>query len=306
MFLALARVFKLAVSNLRRNLWLSVATVTVMVMAIATFHLVLSLRVVTDAALGALEKKIDLAVYLAPAVSDENARALQATIAKLPGVSDVRFVSRKEALEIFKRERGKDKDIARALAEVGESPFGVTLRIQARAAREYDGIIAALENPAVIPVGAVERKSYDDHRTLIDRFTALSRRAQRAVGALGLSLLLISFFVVLNTVRIAIYTHREEIGIMKLVGASNWFVRAPFLLEGVLYSAVATVVGSLVLGAALWWGNPALSRFFSDVGLDMGAFYRSYWLPVFGLQFLALAAVNVLGAAVAIRRYLKV
>lgn len=306
MLLAFTRVLKLAFSNFRRNLWLSVATITVMVLAIATYHVVVLLRVASDAALLSIEKKIDVGIYLAPTVSDDGARLIKTTLEKLPTVAEVRLITKAEALEAFRKQRGSSDMIQRALAEVGENPFGAQLRIRAKSADRYPAVIAALDDPAVVAKGSIEQKSYDDHKTLITRFKLLSSKAQQLVQMIGFALLLISFFVVFNTVRIALYTHREEIGIMKLVGASNWFIRLPFLLEGVLLSFIATLLATVLLLGALYAAEPFSVRFFSEVPVNFLRFYQSHALLLIGGQFVVLSIMNVLGASIAIGRYLKV
>ncbi len=306
MLLSFTRVLKLAFSNFRRNLWLSVATITVMVFAIATYHVVVLLRVASDATLLSIEKKIDVGIYLAPSVSNDGARIIKATLEKFPTVAEVRLITKAEALETFRKQRGSSDMIQRALAEVGENPFGAQLKIRAKSADRYPAVIAALDDPAVVPTGSIERKSYDDHKALIARFKLISFKAQQLVQMLGFALLLISFFVVFNTVRIALYTHREEIGIMKLVGASNWFIRLPFLLEGVFYSFVATVIATVFLLGALSAAGPFLARFFSEVPVDFLRFYQSHALLAIGGQFVVLSIMNILGASIAIGRYLKV
>ncbi len=306
MFLALSRVVKIAFSNFRRTLWLSVATLIVMIMAVVVFYLVVTLRVVTSAALTELEHKIDVSVYLASSVSEDNAKKLAETLRNLPTVAEVSMVTRAQALASFRTLRGSDASIQRALAELQDNPFGVTLKIRAKNVADYPQIITTLEDPSVVPAGTIERKSFSEHQQLIERFSTVSARAQHAMQMLGIAFLLISFFVVLNTVRIAIYTHREEIRIMKLVGASNWFVRAPFLVEGVIYSVLATMLSMGVLFGVLFWGGPSITQFFAGIPLDLLGFYREHALIVFGSQFLVLTLINMLGAAIAIGRYLKV
>ncbi len=306
MLLALGRVLKLAASNFRRNLWLSVATITVMVLAIATYHVVVLLKVVSNTALSAIEQKIDVGAYLAPSVSDESARALKASLEKLPSVAEVTVVSKDDALAAFTARRGSSDVVKQALTEVGGNPFGAQLKIRAKDAQSYSAVIKALDDPAVIPRGTIEQKSYDDHREFIDRFQLYSGKATRIVQGFGLLLLLISFFVVLNTIRIAIYTHREEIGIMKLVGAGNWFVRTPFILEGVLYSIVATVLGTLLVFGVLALLNPAFNNFFAGAPVNVLGYYESHGLLIVGVQLLALSIINALGAAIAVGRYLNV
>ena len=117
---------------------------------------------------------------------------------------------------------------------------------------------------------------------------------------------IIGLIVIFNTIRVSIFTHREEVGIMKLVGATNWFVRGPFLLESVIYSLVATAVAWLIVYPLLIISRTAVASFFTGIDVDLLKYFsQNFWL-FFSLEFVGLSLLNLLATSLALRRYLKV
>jgi len=142
---------------------------------------------------------------------------------------------------------------------------------------------------------------------VIERLSGLSDQIQKIALGVTVIFIIISFLVVFNTIRIAIYTHREEIGIMKLVGASNWFVRIPFLIEGVLYAFFATVITIAILAPVLGFLAPHLNdAFFASYNINISQFFETHLLSLIAYQFLGAAFLNMASASFAISRYLKV
>ncbi len=112
--------------------------------------------------------------------------------------------------------------------------------------------------------------------------------------------------IVVNSIRIAVYTHREEVGVMRLVGAGNAFIRGPFLVKGIMLSVVALVVTMILVYPALNFTQPYVNNLFDGEGLNLIGYYNANFFKIFGGQFIAVAALTVVSTTLAIRRYLKV
>ena len=190
------------------------------------------------------------------------------------------------------------------MSEVGANPFGAALIIRGRDLTGYPKIMAALEDPQFASL--IEDKDYDNRQAMIARLESISSRA--AFGGLAVSGLfaLIALLIVFNTVRVSIYTHREEIGIMRLVGASDWFIRLPFYVEAVLSSVAALAVCAGLLLPFLIFAGPYISHFMGTPDADLLQFYRTHAFQVFGLEFMAIAALAVLTTKAAAAKYLRV
>lgn len=302
MFTSLNRVIKSGFVSFWRSIWLSLATIFVLVLMLFTLSGLVLLVRSADYLLGTLQDKVDISVYFHVPTEESRILRIKEQLALLPEVKDVEYISREEALRRF-REKHKENDvIIQSLDELGENPLEASLNIRAHEASQFDAIAAFLEKDAYKPF--IDKVNYSQNREAIQKLAALATAARKGgmivVGVLSLIALLVSF----NTIRMAIYAMREEIGVMRLVGASNWFIRGPFLIAGVLYGVIASAI---TLG--VWW--PILNQYspvFDRVlpGLHLFAFYTTYlWLFAGGMLLLSVV-LCMLSSAIAIGRYLKV
>ncbi len=304
MFLSLARVTKLALQQFHRNLWLSVVTITLLVLPLLAIHLVVGLGAVAGAATRAVQDKIDVSVYFKPTVANETVISAREELLKLPEVKAVAFIPREDSLARFKERHQDDPIILESLKELADNPFGATLAIKARDSEKYQPILIFLSDPKYTEM--VEEKNFDDHRLVIDKINALMRNV-RSFGLIVAGIFgLIAVLIVINTVRVAVYTHRGEIGIMRLVGAGNWFIRGPFLLEAVMFSAIAVILAGAIVYPSMIFIEPRLAMLFNGIPPFLVAYYRAHFLVIFGGQFAAVFLLTVVSSFLAVRRYLHV
>jgi len=302
MILSTARVVKFAFKDFWRNLGLSLMTISILILTYFSLNLLVIVNFFTDAAIQVIEDRVDVSVYFGPEVSDERVHGVRGNLTSLPEVKDIVFISREEALETFKRNHADEPEILAALQEVGENPLGPVLVIKAKDAGRYGPILEALESPAIKSL--VEDKTVQDHRVLIERLTSVTAKVQRAALGLSLVFALISLLIVFNTIRVSIYIHREEIAIMRLVGASSNFVRIPFLIETVLFNLISLGLVAALVFPALNVIEPAARAFF-DAEVGVTAYYRDHWMTIFGYQLGAVTFLSLLATALSMRRYLK-
>lgn len=302
MFVSTTRVFKFALKDFWRNLGLSLMTISILFLTYLSLNLLVIVNFFTDAAIRVVENRVDISVYFGPDVSDDRILGVRGDLSSLPEVREVQFLSREQALDQFKRNHADEPAILEALQEVGENPLGAVLVIKAKNAASYGPILEALESPAIKSL--VTDKTVEDHRALIERLTSVTDKVQRT--ALGVSLLfaLISLLIVFNTIRVSIYIHREEIAIMRLVGASSNFVRLPFLIETILFNAIALAIVALAVFPTLNVIEPTARTFF-DADVAIGAYYRANGLQIFGYQLAGVTCLSLLATAFSMRRYLR-
>jgi cell division transport system permease protein len=209
-----------------------------------------------------------------------------------------------ESLAAFKTLHADDPEILAALEEVGGNPIGDSLLISANNPDDFEFILAALDSsPEYAPY--IKEKNFADHEAVIERLSGFSEKVK--LGGLSLAgfFALISILIVFNTIRVAIYVHRDEIAVMKLVGAQDWFVRGPFLLEAIFYSAMATGIMAVVCVVVLKFLEPQIQSFFAGVDVSLGTYYLENAILIFGAQFLALATLSMITTLFAMRKYLK-
>lgn len=298
------RAVKFAFQNFGRNFWLSLITVSMLVLTLLTVNVLVILQQVASKAISYAEERIEASVYFYPATTQERVTSAAAYLQGLPQVRDVEIITADEALERFRERHASDEAILQSLGEVGGNPFGPTLVVKAFGADDFPFILDALDNPQFRD--DIREKDFSSFEDIIDRIRSTTDRIQLFGLVLSGIFLLISVLIVFNTVRIAIFIHREEIGIMKLVGATNAFVRAPFLIECVLYSLLAVAVVAAVVYPSVAVMDPKFSAFFGGESVGLLDFFARNWYWVFGGQFVILTLINMFATAIAMRKYLKV
>lgn len=291
--------FKSAVQSLVRNKWLTFATITVMTLTLFTVSIFIVLNFLVNSTINTVESKMDLEVYFKPNVAEDDILSIKREITQMPAVKEVQYISTSDALKIFK---AMHPDLNNAVSE-DNNPLPASLKINLYKATED------LETINKLFIGGkysalIESSSYKGD--IINRFISIRNYIRLGGMILILIFLITSLIVVLNTIRMNIYSRREEIEIMKLVGATNWYIRWPFILEGAFYGFVSMIVASLALILVLKYANPHIKDFFQEFSNDFFNSLSSYGLIILGWQFLVSIFVGVVSSTMAISRYLKV
>lgn len=289
-----------------RNMYVSLASIFVMVVALFVIGSTMFIEQLLTSSLSGLQSKVDINVYFVPTASQEDIDGLRNAVSALPDVAKVTYLSREDALENY-RDRNRNNEIAmQALDELGENPLGATIAIQAKETSQYESIARFLEEQrerASVGQPVIEEINYARNKESIDRLTSIIAAVERAGFVTMVVLLLAAILISFNTIRLAIYTAREEIGIMRLVGASNAFIRGPFMLQGVMYGVVSGVLALLVMYPILVWLGPSTELYF---GLNL----FSYFIDNFTYFFTSLVGIGVaigfVSSTLAVARYLRV
>lgn len=303
-FISMYRVVRFALQNFWRNIWLSVITVTILLLTLCIVNILLILNVLGTTAVHAVESKIDVSVSFVPGTSEEIISSARGYLQSLPQVKDARYLTPDEVLADFKTKNANKPDVLDSLNEVGSNPFGGQIIVTAYDPADFPFILEALENPQYKPY--IQEKDFQSHETIISAINNTIDKVRYGGIMLGAIFVFISTLIIVNTIRVAIYTHREEIGIMRLVGASSTFVRAPFLVESVFYTVIAMLGAVAILYPLLGVIEPRLDSFFVNTPTGLLSYFNQNFSSVFGAQFLGLAILNMVATAFAMRRYLRV
>ena len=298
------RVLKYAFQDFGRNIWLSIVTITVLVLALLSVNILISLNAISDSIVGSVKDKVDVSVFFKKETPQATVDNFQEKIRVLPEVKEVIFIAKDQALADFTEKHRDDPAILEALKEVEKNPLLDALIIKAQNTEDYQKILTILnsaENQEII-----KYQNYTDHRKIIDRITVISDKVGKvSLGLTGI-FSLIAILIVFNAIRVTIYTHREDIGVMRLVGANNSFIRAPFLLEGVLYAVFASLITVLLLYAIFGAIGPYLSSFLETYNFNLVEYYNSNFVVIVIPELLAVILLNVVSSSIAVGRYLKV
>jgi len=296
------RVSKTGFQNFWRNGWLSAATVSVMVLALTVILGLLLLSVLTEALIINLQNKIDISVYFKEGTPEENVLAVKNDLSGLGEVKSVEYVSEDEALKRFEERYQDNEIIIQVLGELDENPLEASLNIKAKESGEFPAIVSFLEDQKYQEI--VSNINYYENKETIARLTSVISAIRKGGGIISFVLSVIAILVAFNTIRIAIYTMRDEINIMKLVGATNWFIRGPFLVEGIVYGAVSSLVTMLLFYPIIFLISPSLSKFFP--GVNLYDYFQTNFLTIWLILLFIGAILGMAGSMIAIRKYLKI
>ncbi|MGB0757060.1 MAG: cell division protein FtsX [Patescibacteria group bacterium] len=302
--LSLYRIGKFALQNFGRNIWLSIVTITIIVMSLFVMTMLVALNVVVQDTIGGLQKKIDISVYFNPTTTAADVAVIKDNITQLEFVTSVVLVTREEALENFKARYEENSIISRSLDELESNPLGDILVIQTATVDDYKKVLAVLSQEELQQY--IQSSDFSDFDTIITRISEVSEKINQIGGVVSLIFIFVMVLVVFNTIRMAIYTHKEEISIMRLVGASGRFIRAPFLLEGLLYALIAVLIVIGTLFPILDAVQPFVGSFFGEGSLDLSLYFRNNFWQVFGLEFVLIALLNIFSTTLALQKYIKV
>jgi cell division transport system permease protein len=297
------RVIKYAVQNFIRNFWLSFVTLTILFLALATVHILLILNLLADTAINQVEEKIDVTVYFQPEIKEEQILNVRNHLESLREVKDVVYISREDALIDFRAKHQDNEKILETLDELEENPLGATLVVSAEDTEEYQEIIKTLESPQYASL--IEDKDFDDHRLVIERITMVTDQVSFAVTVMAIIFVLISILIVFNSIRVAIYTHRDEIKVMSLVGATHSFVVGPYIVEAILFALVAVLISMMVTYPFLGIIQPYVETFFEGNGFNLVQYYNQNFVRIFGGMFVGTSVITSSASLLAVKKYIK-
>ncbi|KKQ81557.1 MAG: hypothetical protein UT05_C0013G0011 [Parcubacteria group bacterium GW2011_GWF2_38_76] len=283
----------------------------------AVLVMFISLFIVTSLVLGSalsqsiidmLKEKVDINVYFKTNVTEEDILALQEKISTLPEVKDVSYTSKEEALEGFK-ERHKDNSlILSSLDELKDNPLGAVLSIKAKEPSQYEGIAKFLEEDGVSissdGSGIIDKVNFYQNKLVIDRLSKLIAATEKIGFSISLVFAIIAIIVTLNTMQLAIYTSREEISVMRLVGAGNWYIRGPFIVSGIMSGFLASLLVLIVFYPITIWVGSRTADFLAGINL-----FNYYTQNFFEIAIITMGVGILLGgisALLSVRRYLHI
>lgn len=288
-----------------RNGFVSFSAVLVMTITLFVIAALLIGNAALTATLKDLTNQVEVTVYFTPDATQDQVQSVQTDVQALPEVASVTYVSADQALANFQARHANDQLTLQALDELTGNPLGASLEVRAKDPSQYSAIAQYLETEqtqgAEGPV--IEKVDYQQNETAISRLTAIIGTSKEIGIVIAIVLGLASVLIAFNTIRLAIYTSRDEIAVMNLVGATHWYVRGPFIIAGVLYGVLSGAVVLLLLypiTAALGPGSQAF----------LGSFnVFSYFVGSFAFLFLVIMGSGIclgaLSSYLAIRRYLR-
>lgn len=297
----LKRVIKYGWKIFIRDGELALANIFILTVVIFLISFLFIFNEVSQFLISSLKEKADVSVYFKEEIPEEEILKIEEEIKKMPEVKEVKYTSKKQALEEFKERHKENPILIEALAEIGENPFLASLSIKVEEMGQYEKIIDFLKNQNS---DLIEKVDYYQRKPLIEKIFLFISNFKKGAIFFSFILIFVAILVTFNTIRLAIVNFGEEISIQRLVGASNWFIRGPFIVEGIISGFFATLFSfflSFIFCKSL---APRIKILFE--GLDIFQIFSEKIGILFLIQLLFGISLGVISSLIAIRKYLRV
>ncbi len=296
------RTFKEGWDNFRRNGWLSFATVSVLAISLYIISSTMIIGVASNIVLKNVQDKINVSLYFNSDVPDDKIQEIKSKLIGYQEIKSIDFVSKEKALEQFKKLGNNNPSITQALDEIGDNPLLSALVIKAKSAEQYDIIVKAINGSSF--AGDISRIDYEENKAAIGRLITIIKIVEQVGLTLGIVFVFIGVLITFNAIRLTMYAHKQEFEIMRLVGASNIYIRMPFIFEGIFYGLFSAFTVMLALLVTSKFLAPITQGSIS--GGDIMDFYLGHFFLILLGLLISGVALGTISAAIAIRRYLKI
>lgn len=292
--------------NFVRSGVVSFATVLIMTVTLVIIGLLIFLSAILGSTLTAIQDKVDVNVYFVTTANESDILSTKNKLENLPEVNLVTYTSREDALAQFRAKHADDDLTLQALSQLGENPLGASLAIKAKEPSQYEGIVAFLSKAqeGAGDASNIDRINYYQNKVVIDRLTSAIKVTEQAGILIVILFALASSIIALATIRLAIYSARDEIAVMRLVGASNMYIRGPFIVAGMLAGIVAAVIALVLFYPVSFYAGESLSGWLG--GFNIFLYYMSNFGMIFGVLMGSGILLGGVASYVAVRRYLHI
>lgn len=301
------RIVKYGISSFMRNAWLSVAATAVMTITLLIIFSSFVAGSVLNTTVGEIKDKVDMSIYLKKGVSQENIEKIRASLSSLKTVKEVNFIDAQKARENFAAKNAEIEGISEALGESSDEFFG-TFNVKLVDISETEELKKHVEGTDFIKnnLNANHPPTYASSRKeIIDNISNTANFAQK-IGILAASIFtVISGLIIFNTIRMAIFNRREEIYMMKLIGANKNFISGPFLIESIVCGILASILASSLGYAMISVAQPKLEKY-GVVVSEQFAQLGFYFVIVLPILMVIGSVIGVLSSFFATRKYLKI
>lgn len=297
------RIVRSGFVSFARNTFVSLSSVLIITVTLFVLGGIMFTGALLQSSLREVQSKVDVNVYFLTGATETDILALKKKVEALPEVAKVEYVSRDQALANFKERHANDETTLLALDELSDNPLGAILNIKAKQTSQYEGIAAFLDAESSGKASFVDRVNYYQNKTAIDTLSKMIDGGTKVALAVTALLVFLSILIAFNTIRLAIYIAREEIAVMRLVGASNKYIRGPFVVAGIMYGVVSAFLTLALLYPATLWVSSVTKTFFG--GFDVFGYYLQSFGQIFGVILGSGVILGAVSSYLAVRKYLK-
>lgn len=280
--------------SLRRNSWMSFASVSTVALSLLILGMFLIIVLNLNNMASSLESQVQVNVYLEDALEEARIEEIGAEIMGMQGIESVNYVTKKAALERFKERLGDQRTLLEALGDTNPLPNAYEVSL-----KQPELVKTAAE--AINKIEGVESAKFG--QDVIEQLFQLTRTIRIFGSVIILFLAMATVFIISNTIRLTVFARRREIGIMKYVGATDWFIRWPFLMEGMVLGFFGAITATVILRSS--YG--AITRQIYDTLTFLPIIPEYPFLNNISLLLLVVGtAIGALGSTISLKRFMKV
>jgi len=304
-WLNVKRISRTGFVNFFRNGFVTLSAVLIMTITLFVLSTIVLSGALLKNTLSDIKDKVDVNVYFLPEASENAVLEVQKQIENLPEVDFVQYVSREQALEDFEFNYRNNEEILEALDELEENPLGAILNIKTKETSQYESVSIFLEQnyPVDLPESIVDNVNFNQNKEIIDKLTEIIDSGEKLGTFITALFILISILITFNTIRLSMHISRNEIKVMRLVGASGSYISGPFIITGIMYGITASIITLVLLYPITYWIGPTTASFFG--GLSVFEYYLKSFGEIFLIIFFSSILIGSISSFFAIKKYLR-
>lgn len=300
------RIIRTGAVNFVRNAWLAIAAMAIMVITLTIILFSIIVNATFANTVAQITSKINISMYLKDSVTPAQTTQLIKSLNALPNVQSVTYLTKSQALLAYEKQNVGNQQLLQAINET-DNPLPATVQIKPRDLNQINQIRNFVNKPSVLALQSDPASDNGDRRAAIDKITHATNILRRAGVIAVLVFAGISVLIIFNTIQMAIFNRRDELQIMRLLGASTGFIRGPFVVESIIYGVLSAVISILLINALFVTASSSLqatSFGLLDIGYSQTYFQSHYW-QLLTMQLVLGILIGAASSVIATRRYLK-
>lgn len=301
------RMVNYGIRNITRNLWLTLAAVAIMVITLAVILSTVLVSVASSDTIKLISDKVGASIYIKADVSEKDRKEMQDKLSSLDNVKSVEFISAKQAKEDFAKRNSNNSERLKALYEATDR-FPATFRIILEDIKDFKSLDNFVKTDETYKKNRSEQDpSFEDksNSNTVEKIGRTINVVQKAGFALAIVSICLAILIVFNTIRMAIFNRRDEIEMMKLIGASRSFIRGPFIVEAIVYGMISALVSTIAVAIGILSIRDKLSNY--GIGMDRVSQLLTVYIGLVLLFMLLIGAViGMISSFLATKKHLKI
>lgn len=261
------------------------------------------LNIIGQNILSSFKDKMDLGIYLKTNINENTVTQLRGSLESMPEIKQVNYVPPQKSLELFRERHKNNPLILKSLQELEENPLGATITIKFYDPSAYEKVLNNLNSAEYKDI--VQDQDFYDYRSLINAFNVFYKKASTIGFGLSAFFVLVTILVIFTAIKLGALSRQKEIKIMRLVGATSWFIRAPYLLESGLYALSAWILNLGIMLLSAFFAGPHISRFL-ELDFNLFAHFKTIGITFWFYLLLYTLLIAMISSSLAIKKYIKV